>query len=300
MKESASASSSIPAKKSCPVKVKVVLSAPSVSSLNGPMKLESGDLPAGWERRSVPRRNSLRSDMVIISPSGMVFDRRGRKLENYLKSLNQPFGNISVKLTRTSPSSRLHPLSADSKPESVNVSKNKKKLKSNSTQTVRERRRLISALKDYNLNHEDDIFDSVDSSPGPSKILLNSSQSSSSSGSSSPASCHSTSLASLLPKVTREATPLQYRGVLLKNKDESIESANSFGHISFINRKLKQPRVAKKNPFQSRNCGGLYISKKKNSCEDQLKTLLKGFGTSDPHDDEDLSDVESYFTDDES
>jgi len=296
MKESASASSSIPAKKSCRVKVKVVLSAPSISPLHGPMKLESGDLPAGWERRSVPRRNSLRSDMVIISPSGMVFDRRGRKLENYLKSLNQPFGNISVKLTRSSPSSRLHPLSADSKPESVNVSKNKKKLKSNSTQTVRERRRLISALKDYNLNHEDDIFDSVDSSPGPSKILLNSSQSSSSSGSSSPDSYHSTSLASLLPKVTREATPLQYRGVLLKNKDESIGTANSFGHISFINRKLKQPRVAKKNPFQSRNCGGL---KKKNSCEDQLKTLLKGFETSDPHDDEDLSDVESYFTDDE-
>ena len=226
MNESASASSSSPAPKSC--RVKVVLSAPSVNSLHGPMKLESGDLPAGWERRSIPRRNSFRSDTVIISPSGMVFDRIGRKLENYLKSLNQPFENISVKLTRTSPSSRLHPLSAESKPESVNVSENKKKLKSNSTQTVRERRRLISALQDYNLNHEDDFFDSVDVSPGPSKILLNSSQSSSSSGSgsSSPASCSSTSLASILPKVTREATPLQFRGVLLKNKDESIESAN--------------------------------------------------------------------------
>ena len=39
--------------------------------------------------------------------------------------------------------------------------------------------------------------------------------------------------------------------------------------------------------------------KKKNSCEDQLKTLLKSFATSDPHVDDDLSDVEPYFTDDE-
>ena len=224
MKEPASASSMIPAKKCC--RVKVVLSAPSVSSFHGPMKLESGDLPAGWERRSIPRRNSFRSDTVIISPSGMIFDRGGRKLENYLKSLNQPFENISVKLTRTSPSSRLHPFSADSKPESVNVRKNKKNLKSNSTQTVRERRRLISALQDYNLNHEDDIFDSVDSSPLPPETLLNSSLSSSGSGSSSPASSNNTSLASFLPKLPREATPLQFRGVLLKDKDESIESDN--------------------------------------------------------------------------
>jgi len=45
----------------------------------------------------------------------------------------------------------------------------------------------------------------------------------------------------------------------------------------------------------------LSISKKKtNYCEGQLKTILKGLGTSDPHvDDEPSSDVEPYFTDDE-
>ena len=40
--------------------------------------------------------------------------------------------------------------------------------------------------------------------------------------------------------------------------------------------------------------------KKKKSCEDQLRTVLKGLGTSDQHGDGDLStDVEPYFTDDE-
>jgi len=223
----------------------------------------------------------------------------------------------AVKLPCTPNSSRLHPFSAVSKAEPVNVSKNKKKQKSkncgkettlrssfhigfgSNPPTVRERRRHISALQDYNLDHEDDYFDCVDPSSLPSKILLNSSLSSS--GSSSPALSRRTSLASFLPKLTREVTPLQFREVLHWNKDESINSGNSFGHISFINRKLKKSRVARKNLCKPKSCVRLSISKnKKNSCVGQLETILKGLGTSDPNGDDELSsDVEPYFTDDE-
>ena len=148
----------------------------------------------------------------------------------------------AVKLPCTRHSSRLHPFSAVSKPEPVNVSKNKKKLKSkncgkettlrssfhigfgSNPPTVRERRRHISDLQDYNLNHEDDYFDCVDPSSLPPKIPLNSSQSSSCS--SSPTLSRRASLASFLPKLTREVTPLQFRGVLHWNEDESIDSGN--------------------------------------------------------------------------
>ena len=148
----------------------------------------------------------------------------------------------AVKLPCTIHSSRLHPFSAVSKPEPVNVSKNKKKLKSkncgkettlrssfhigfgSNPPTVRERRRHISDLQDYNLNHEDDYFDCVDPSSLPPKIPLNSSQSSSCS--SSPTLSRRASLASFLPKLTREVTPLQFRGVLHWNEDESIDSGN--------------------------------------------------------------------------
>ena len=75
----------------------------------------------------------------------------------------------------------------------------------------------------------------------------------------------------------------------------------SFEHISFINRKLKKPRVAKKNLFESKSCSGVLVSEDdRTSYEDLLKSALKVLGTSDPHVDPDLSDVESYFTDDES
>ena len=74
----------------------------------------------------------------------------------------------------------------------------------------------------------------------------------------------------------------------------------SFGRISFINRKLKKPRVAK-NLLKSKSCSGLVISKvDRPSCEELLKSALKVLSTPDPNVDHDLSDVESYFTDDES
>lgn len=74
----------------------------------------------------------------------------------------------------------------------------------------------------------------------------------------------------------------------------------SFGHISFINRKLKKPRVAKKNLYKSKSCSGLMISEDDRPCEEVLKSALKVFGNPDKHVDHDLSDVESYFTDNES
>ena len=75
----------------------------------------------------------------------------------------------------------------------------------------------------------------------------------------------------------------------------------SFGRISFINRKLKKPRVAKKNLSKSNSCSGLVISEvDRPSCEELLKSTLKVLSHPDPHVDHDLSDVESYFTDDES
>merc|ERR1740128_1492739 len=135
--------------------------------------------------------------------------------------------------------------------------------------TVRERRRNLSVLEDYNRNHEDDIFECIDTSH--TSVLLNSS--SSSSGSSSPALSRRAS-PSLLPKLTRESTPLQLRG-LLNNKEETIVSGNSFAHISFINRKMKKHRVTMKNQFKSSQChDGLSISEedKTSCCEDLLKT----------------------------
>ena len=216
-------------------------------------KLESGDLPDGWERWSLPRNGSCsRTDTVIINPWGRKFDRRG-KLERYLKGskicLNLSPKNISIKSSNSTHSCGVPSRKATSNPElgirSVRNIKKKPKSKrcdkkttlrefqspsfSNeinyNPRTVRERRRNLSILQDYNQNHEDDFFESVVKSSTTS-ILLNSS--SSSSGGSSPTLTRRSSLASFLQTVTREETPFQLREILHKNKDEAIDSANRY------------------------------------------------------------------------
>ena len=57
-----------------------------------------------------------------------------------------------------------------------------------------------------------------------------------------------------------------------------------------------------KNLFQSRSCGNMTASKSNKICvEEVLQTALSGLDTTDPHGQgcDDLSDVEPYFTDDE-
>ena len=141
--------------------------------------------------------------------------------DSFHDTVKRGSGAVKHPSTRTSP--RLHPSSTDSKPKPVKVRKNKKKLKFKVT--ARERRRNMTSLQDYNLNHEDDYFEGVDPPSLPAKILLNSSVSSSDSSSPS-LSRRASPLASFLPKLTRETTPLQFRGVLHRNKDESIDSGN--------------------------------------------------------------------------
>ena len=89
--------------------------------------------------------------------------------------------------------------------------------------TVRERLRNLSVLEDYNHNHEDDIFECIDTSTMHTNVLLNCSPSSS--GSSSPVLSRRAS-PSPLPKLTRESTPLQLRRLLNYNKDEKVVSAS--------------------------------------------------------------------------
>ena len=234
-------------------RVKVVITAPEIQdylsdNVRG-MKLESEDLPDGWERWSLPRNrkcSTLDRKTVIISPWGRKFDRDG-KLKKYFKSsqicLNQPLENISIKPPSTS-YPRFQSLSLASNQESGNMRKGKKTLGSKrgslltrfpnkslnsdfsiAPSTVRERRRNLSVLEDYNRNHEDDIFECVDTSSIQKNVLLNSS--SSSSGSSSPALSRRAS-PSLLPKLTRESTPLQLRGLLNNNIEETIVSGNRY------------------------------------------------------------------------
>ena len=165
---------------------------------------ESSSLPSS--------KKKCRVSVVLTAPS---------IIDSFHDTVKRGSGAVKHPSTRTSP--RLHPSSADSKPKPVKVSKNKKKPKSKVT--ARERRRKMSSLQDYNLNHEDDYFDCVDPPSLHANILLNSSVSSS--GSSSPSlSGRASPLASFLPKLTRETTPLQFRGVLHQNKDESVDSGN--------------------------------------------------------------------------
>ena len=240
-------------------KVKVVMMAPEIKdtfddNVRGE-KLESGDLPDGWERWSLPRNgNCSRRDTVIISPWGRKFDRRG-KLEKYLKGsqrcLNLSFKNISIsyKSSNSTHSCGVPSRKVASNPELgiQSTRKIKKKPKSrrcdtkmttlsefpsgsignaiifHNPHTVQERRRNLSILKDYNQNHEDDFFDSVGKSSTTSKFLLNSS---SSSGGSSPNLSRRSSPGSFLQTRTREDTPLQLREVL--QKDEEIDSADRY------------------------------------------------------------------------
>ena len=91
--------------------------------------------------------------------------------------------------------------------------------------TVRERRRNLTKLKDYNKNYEDDIFECVDQSKITSKILLDASVSSSDS-SPSPALTRKASPPMIPPILTREGTPLQYRAILERDKDEPMLPLN--------------------------------------------------------------------------
>ena len=238
------------------IAVKVVLTAPEMQdsfsdNIRG-KKLNSEDLPDGWERWSLPRKGICeRRDTVIISPGGRKFDRRG-KLLKYLKGsqrcLNFSFEHILIKPRKSSHSSVVPSLTAASKSESGDrrVRKINRKLMSKSCgkmttlrrfpdtticsgfssnpRTVRDRRTNLSILKDFNQNHEDDFFEHVDKSSMPSKFLLNSS--SSSSDGSSPALSRKSSPASFLQTLTREDTPLQFRGILHQNKDDVIDPVN--------------------------------------------------------------------------
>ena len=236
--------------------VKVVLTAPemqdSFSENIRRKKLNSEDLPDGWERWSLPRKGICRRrDTVIISPWGRKFDRRG-KLLKYLKSsqrcLDLSLEHISIKPPKSSPISAVPSLTATSKsePGDRQVRKINKKLMlkscdkmttlrripdttvfsgySSNPRTVRDRRTNLSILKDFNHNHEDDFFEHVDKSSMPSKFLLNSS--SSSSDGSSPALSRKSSPASFLNTLAREDTPLQLRGILHQNKDDAVEPGN--------------------------------------------------------------------------
>lgn len=84
-----------------------------------------------------------------------------------------------------------------------------------------------------------------------------------------------------------------------------MKSCNTFrfARISFINRKLKRHRVKMKNQFKSRRHDALSITEedKTSCCEELLKTALKGLVASEQQfgGDEGLSDIESYFTDEE-
>ena len=91
--------------------------------------------------------------------------------------------------------------------------------------TVRERRRNLTKLKDYNKNYEDDIFECVDQSKITSKILLDASVSSSDI-SPSPALTRKASPPMIPPILTREGTPLQYRAILERDKDEPMLPLN--------------------------------------------------------------------------
>ena len=91
--------------------------------------------------------------------------------------------------------------------------------------TVRERRRNLTKLKDYNKNYEDDIFEYVDQSKITSKILLDASVSSSDS-SPSPALTRKASPPMIPPILTREGTPLLYRAILERDKDEPMLPLN--------------------------------------------------------------------------
>ena len=91
--------------------------------------------------------------------------------------------------------------------------------------TVRERRRNLTKLKDYNNNYEDDIFECVDQSKITSKILLDASVSSSDS-SPSPALTRKASPPMIPPILTREGTPLLYRAILERDKDEPMLPLN--------------------------------------------------------------------------
>ena len=243
-----SASSALLAKTKC--RVKVVMNAPEIEDYLSDnvrrRKLESEDLPVGWERWSLPRNGKCST--VIISPGGRKFDRRG-KLKKYVKSsrifMNQPIENISIQPPNAS-HSRIQFLSQASKQESENKNKKKGKKRlefkrcsvrtkfpnksptskiSINPSTVRDRRRNLHVLEAYNHNHEDDIFECLDTSSIHTKVLLNSS--SSSSGSSSPSLSRRAS-PSILPELTRESTPQQLRGLLNNNKDETTVSGNRY------------------------------------------------------------------------
>ena len=222
-------------------RVTVVMTAPEIQDCfhaRG-VKLDSKDLPDGWERWSVPRAGQCSTyDTIIVSPWGKKFDRR-EKLRKYLEfartSLKLPLENVSIKLPNTShsDSSFTKARKNSKKPKSehcdlLNTSsrsqeKSHREFFSN-PRTVRERKRNMSVLLDYNQNHEDDLFEVIDTSAIPSKILLNSS--SSSCDSSSPSPSRRSSPASFLPKLTREATPLQFRSVLHCKKNENKDSGN--------------------------------------------------------------------------
>ena len=102
--------------------------------------------------------------------------------------------------------------------------------------TVRERLKNLSVFEDYNHNHEDDIFECIDTSSMHTNVLLNCS--SSSSGISSPVLSRRAS-PSPLPKLTRESTPLRLRGLLNSNKDETIVSGNRYDLNIFVHSYVK-------------------------------------------------------------